>query len=149
MVRRGLIALLSCVVLLGAATSARAADYDLVPIEAKAADGIVLRGHAYLPKQAPRPLATVLELSPYFDGPGHEFAGTDQFADNDEIAFLLDAGFAVAAVSMRGTGKSDGCMRFGDEVDWHDAGTVVQALAAQPWSNGNIGMYGHSYDAWS
>jgi predicted acyl esterase len=40
-------------------------------------------------------------------------------------------------------------MRFGDEVDWRDAATVVQTVAAQPWSNGKVGMYGHSYPAWT
>jgi putative CocE/NonD family hydrolase len=141
--------LVVALVLAVAAGPATAAEIETVPFEAAAADGVVLRGHAYLPKQAPRPLATVLHLSPYFEGPGHEFARTDEWSTHDEIAFLLDAGYAVAAVSMRGTGQSDGCMRFGDETDWRDAGVVVQALAAQPWSNGSVGMYGHSYVAWS
>jgi X-Pro dipeptidyl-peptidase len=134
---------------LTAGPAAAATEIDTVPLEAKAADGVVLRGHVYLPKGRPRPLATVLEFSPYFDGPGHLFEGTDQFSGDGEIAFLLDAGFAVAAVSMRGTGQSDGCMRFGDRTDWTDGAAVVQAIAAQPWSNGSVGMYGHSYDAWS
>ena len=34
----------------GAAAPATAADDDTVPIEAHAADGVVLRGHVYLPK---------------------------------------------------------------------------------------------------
>jgi len=148
---RGLIALVACVAALaaGAATMARAAEYDLVPIEAKAADGTALRGHAYLPKQAPRPLATVLSYSPYFYGAGAENRGTDQLADDPEVSFLLDAGFAYAAVNMRGTGHSEGCMGFGDPTDVSDAATVVQTIASQPWSNGNVGMYGHSFPAWS
>ena len=133
----------------GAAAPAAAADYDTVPLEAKAADGTVLRGHVYLPKQAPRPLATVLEYSPYFEGVGHTFERTDQFAAEPEVSFLLDAGFAFAAVSMRGTGQSEGCMRFGDKTDWTDAASVIQTIAHQSWSNGNVGMYGHSYDGWS
>ena len=149
MVGRGLAVLIACVAVLGAATTARAAEYDLVPIEAKAADGIVLRGHAYLPKQAQRPLGTVLSYSPYFYGAGAENRGTDELADDSEVSFLLDAGFAYAAVNMRGTGHSDGCMGFGDPTDVSDAATVVQTIAAQPWSNGNVGMYGHSFPAWS
>src|SRR2546423_6481586 len=149
MVGRGLTALIACVAVLGTATTARAAQYDLVPIEAKAADGIVLRGHAYEPKQAQRPLGTVLPYSPYFYGPGAENRGTDELADDPEVPFLLDAGFAYAAVNMRGTGHSDGCMGFGDPTDVSDAATVVQTIASQPWSNGNVGMYGHSFPAWS
>ena len=148
--RRGVRALFACLAAFAIpAATASAAEYDTLPFEAKADDGVVLRGHVFLPKQAPRPLGTVLHLSPYFEGPGHMFMRTDQLAEDGEIAFLLDAGFAVAAVSMRGTGQSDGCMRFGDERDWRDGATVVQTLAAQPWSNGNVGMYGHSYVAWS
>ena len=96
---RGLTALIACVAALaaGGATTARAAEYDLVPIEAKAADGTALRGHAYLPKQAPRPLATVLSYSPYFYGAGAENRGTDELADDPEVSFLLDAGFATTA----------------------------------------------------
>jgi predicted acyl esterase len=132
-----------------AAAPAQAAEFETRPFETRAADGTALRGHVFLPAQATRPLATVLHLSPYFGGPGYSFQDTEDWASDGEIAFLLDAGFAVATVSMRGTGRSEGCLRFGDETDWADAHTVIQALAAQPWSNGSIGMYGHSYPAWS
>src|SRR4051794_31771012 len=53
---------------LTATPAAAATEIDTVPFEAKADDGVVLRGHVYLPKGAPRPLATVLELSPYLPG---------------------------------------------------------------------------------
>lgn len=142
-----LLAVILCVLV--PASPAAAAEVETVTLDARAADGTVLRGHAYLPKQASRPLGTVLQFSPYFEGPGREFAKTSEVAGDPELAFLLDAGFAVAAVSMRGTGQSDGCLRFGDEVDWRDAATVVQAVAGQPWSNGRVGMYGHSYPAWT
>ncbi|HEX8085561.1 MAG TPA: CocE/NonD family hydrolase [Solirubrobacteraceae bacterium] len=142
-------AVLAGVALAAGAAPASAAEVETLPFEAIADDGATLRGHVFLPKQAPRPLGTVLSFSPYFYGAGAEFEGTDEQADNDEVAFLLDAGFAYAAVNLRGTGHSDGCMRFGDERDWRDAATVIQAIAAQPWSNGSVGMYGHSFPAWS
>jgi hypothetical protein len=44
-----------------AAAPAAGAEYDTIPFEAHAADGAALRGHVYLPRGAPRPLATVLE----------------------------------------------------------------------------------------
>lgn len=134
---------------LATAGPAGAAEVETLPFEARSADGTALRGHVFLPKQAQRPLATVLEFSPYFFGPGAEQEGTDEVADKDEAAFLLDAGFAYAAVNLRGSGRSEGCLRFGDELDQQDGAAVVTALAAQPWSNGAVGMYGHSFPAWS
>src|SRR5688500_6298111 len=128
---------------------AGAAEVETIPFETHAADGTALRGHVSVPKDAPRPLATVLGFSPYFYGSGAENEGTDEQADNDEVAFLLDAGFAYAAVNLRGTGRSEGCMGFGVDRDQQDGAAVVTALAAQPWSNGSVGMYGHSFPAWS
>jgi predicted acyl esterase len=130
-----------------AAAPGAAAEYETLPFEATAEDGTVLRGHVFLPKQVSPPYATVLHHSPYLGGVddhSEEFA-----ANNDDAAMLLDAGFAVAATNMRGTGRSEGCMRYGDEVEWHDAAAVIQGLAAQPWSNGRVGMHGHSYPAWT
>ena len=141
--------LVCCALVALLSSPAQAADVEIVPFEAVAADGTALRGHSYLPTGAQAPLATVLQFSPYFSGPGEEFKRTDEQADDSELAFLLDAGFAVVAVSMRGTGESGGCLRFGDPTDWQDARTVIQTIAVQPWSNGNVGMYGHSYPGWS
>lgn len=132
-----------------AAAPAPAAEVETRPFDARSSDGTMLRGHVFLPKQAERPLATVLHFSPYFGGPGNSYRNTEEYAGTPEIAFLLDAGFALAAVSLRGTGRSDGCLRFGDEPDWRDGHAVIEAIAAQPWSNGRVGMYGHSYPAWS
>jgi predicted acyl esterase len=128
---------------------AAAAEIETIPLEARGDDGIALRGHVYLPVGAQRPLATVLHLAPYFGGAGYSFKNTEEWADDVEIAFLLDAGYAVAAFSMRGTGRSEGCLRLGDATDQRDAYNIIQTIAAQPWSNGNVGMYGHSYPGWS
>jgi putative CocE/NonD family hydrolase len=142
-------ALLAAACLGAGASAAAAAEVETIPFETRASDGVALRGHVALPKNAPGPYATVLGFSPYFYGSGAENEGTDEQADNDEVAFLLDAGFAYAAVNLRGTGHSEGCMHFGDETDQTDGAAVVTALAAQPWSNGSVGMYGHSFPAWS
>ena len=99
----------------------------------------------YLPASG-KPLATVLQLSPYWNtakGPGESQAG------NEAVKPFLDAGFAVALVNLRGTGESDGCFQWGSRTDWSDASRVVGALASQPWSNGSVGMYGTSYEGWS
>jgi uncharacterized protein len=137
----------------GAAAPGAAATQDatthkldrIEPITVQSDDGARLRGHVYLPDRE-GPLATVLNLSPYLDG-------TAGRAPDGVMTRLyrpfLEAGYAVAFVSMRGTGRSDGCLQFGGYQDRKDAYDVVETLAAQPWSNGRIGMYGHSYDGFS
>ncbi|MGH3683944.1 MAG: CocE/NonD family hydrolase [Pseudonocardiaceae bacterium] len=128
-----------------AAAARVAAPVRVLPFETRAADGTALRGDVYLP-EAPAPVATVLQLSPYWNtvkGPGGLQAG------NAAVRPFVEAGFAVALVNLRGTGGSDGCFQWGSRLDWSDASTVVEALAARPWSNGNVGMYGTSYEGWA
>jgi predicted acyl esterase len=117
-----------------------------VPFEAEAADGTLLRGHVTLPAGS-GPLATILELSPYFNTQVGGDSSTGPTSGAQE--HYLEGGFAIAQVNMRGTGLSDGCLQFGNKTDWQDAYAVVEALADQKWSNGKVGMIGHSYSAWS
>jgi predicted acyl esterase len=126
---------------------------EIVPFEVAAADGTMLRGHVYLP-DGPGPFATVLEFSPYWNteyGPSEE---QEQVIDGRRtmtgwLQPFMDAGFAVALVNIRGTGESGGCLIWGDAQEQADANTVIDALAAKPWSNGNLGMFGLSYPGWT
>lgn len=134
----------------GAAAQEHEGDryFDIEPITVTVHDGTELRGHVYLPKDADRPLAPVLSFSPYWNT-----AARGPSADPGELgAFIhefLQDDFAVAAINIRGTGISDGCLQFGGPLDFQDAHDVVEAVAAQDWSNGKVGMWGHSYDGWS
>jgi predicted acyl esterase len=117
---------------------------ETVPFQVAAADGTALRGYVFLPHRAPRRLATVLELSPYF------YTGATNRA-RDELrtrhSVLLKAGFAVALVNVRGTGRSDGCFGFLARREWADTYAIVEALADRRWSNGKVGMVGISFSA--
>jgi putative CocE/NonD family hydrolase len=57
-------------------------------------------------------------------------------------------GYASVLVDFRGTGSSDGHQRppF-DPAEADDGVAAVEWAAGQPWSDGNIGMWGHSYGA--
>lgn len=58
---------------------------------------------------------------------------------------LVRAGYAVTFVSLPGTGNSGGCL---DDMGPHEQRAVVESIdwvAAQPWSNGRVGMLGKSY----
>jgi putative CocE/NonD family hydrolase len=118
----------------------------IVPFTVQADDGARLRGHVYLPDKA-GPLPTVLNLTPYLGTSSASKSTNGRM--NGQYGPMLEAGYAIAFVSMRGTGRSEGCLQFGGEQDQHDARTIIEALADQPWSNGRIGMYGLSYDAFS
>jgi predicted acyl esterase len=123
-------------------------SYDIEPMSITVHDGTVLYGHVYLPKDAERPLAPVLSFSPYWNtaarGPSSDPGPLAEF-----IHEFLQDDFAVAAINMRGTGISEGCLQFGGPLDFKDAHDVVEAVAAADWSNGNVGMWGHSYDGFS
>jgi predicted acyl esterase len=112
-------------------------------------DGTVVRGHVYLPDTKPgKPIGTVLTLSPYWTDTG-SLARPDKTLSAFPFDWFLADGYAFAAVSLRGTGPSDGCMDFGGKPDQRDAFQVVEGLAKQPWSNGRVGMFGGSYEGWT
>ena len=58
-----------------------------------------------------------------------------------------DAGFALVLVDARGTGASFGT-RTGElaEQEIIDYGEIITWMAAQPWSDGRVGVYGVSYE---
>ncbi|HEY3871911.1 MAG TPA: CocE/NonD family hydrolase [Actinocrinis sp.] len=61
---------------------------------------------------------------------------------------FAEAGFASFMVDFRGTGASDGTQRHAfDPAEADDGLAAIKWAAAQPWCNGSIGMWGHSYGA--
>ena len=65
-------------------------------------------------------------------------------AGPDETEYMRQ-GYAVLGVSARGTGCSQGVFR--DALDPQqalDGARVIEWAGSQPWSNGNVGMYGNS-----
>lgn len=62
------------------------------------------------------------------------------------LPWILSHGYVVAAVDTRGGGASFGSRRgFFAPEEAQDAYDITEWLAEQPWSDGNIGMYGRSY----
>ena len=57
---------------------------------------------------------------------------------------LARAGYAVVIQDVRGTGDSEGKAFFWKQ-EIEDGYDSVEGLAAQPWCDGNVGMYGFSY----
>ena len=94
----------------------------------------------------------ILVASPYHDTLDDDRSGTDQLAeptvDGERVGmvgFFPQRGYAVVMMDLRGTGKSQGCLDHLGPNDARDLKTVVEWAASQPWSNGRVGMTGHSY----
>ncbi|MBX6386632.1 MAG: CocE/NonD family hydrolase [Microbispora sp.] len=96
-------------------------------------DGTILRGTVHRPAEG-GPFPTLLMRSPY---------GEESFR-TAPVTPALRAGFAVVLQHCRGRGTSDGEFRpWVDEgADGHD---TIAWITAQPWSNGEVVMSGHSY----
>lgn len=59
--------------------------------------------------------------------------------------YMVKHGYATVSVDVRGTGNSQGSWQSFGETEQSDYGHVVDWVTQQPWSNGNIGVYGISY----
>src|SRR3954464_356326 len=106
-----------------------------------ARDGIELSANLWLPARAAAdPVPAILEMIPY---------GKDNWRRNADIArgtYFAERGYALCRVDVRGTGSSGGVAL--DEytaAETEDGVEAVAWLAAQPWCDGNVGMWGISY----
>ncbi len=106
------------------------------------ADGIRLAVSLFVPDGSGS-WPAILEALPYRKD-------DDTAAYRREYERLADAGYVVCRVDLRGTGSSEGIAQ--DEypaVERTDLLTVIDWLATQDWSTGNVGMYGTSYSGFN
>lgn len=104
-------------------------------------DGTKLAARIWMPQQAASdPVPAVLEFLPY-----RKRNGT---APRDESTYpvFAAAGIAGIRVDIRGSGESEGVID-GEYTprELSDACEVIEWIARQPWSNGNVGMMGISW----
>src|SRR5215467_12656632 len=106
-------------------------------------DGIGLAAMLWLPDDASAEgrYPPVLEYAPYrFDDMGIE----DMY---EHSSYISQHGIASVRVDMRGTGASEGVLPPAEysEQEMSDGLKVIEWLSGQPWSNGNVGMWGKSW----
>ena len=67
------------------------------------------------------------------------------------FSYFVKQGYVVARVDMRGTGTSEGMLIEYEYTDQEqeDGEIVIDWLSKQPWSNGNVGMFGVSWGAFN
>ena len=83
----------------------------------------------------PVPAPLILTYSPY-----------SILGRNGDASHWNALGYSRAYADVIGTGNSGGCWDYGGMGEKQTAYDVIEAIAAQPWSNGKIGMLGGSYD---
>ncbi|HEX6231263.1 MAG TPA: CocE/NonD family hydrolase [Actinomycetota bacterium] len=106
-------------------------------------DGVRLAATLYLPDGA-GPCPALLEALPY----RKDDLTASYRSEYERLAG--EFGYAVCRLDIRGTGSSEGVPV--DEYTAHehqDVEDVIGWLAAQEWSNGNVGMYGTSWSGFN
>ncbi len=107
-------------------------------------DGAFLAITLYLPHESAGPQPCILEALPYRKDDMTSSYRPEYVRLRDEYRY------AVARLDLRGTGSSGG--RATDEYpaqEQRDLAEVLTWLAAQPWCDGNLGMYGTSYSGFN
>ncbi len=99
---------------------------------------------AELPEECQVPV--IAEIGPYYDD-----GDVDALTPADRLGrFLIENfvphGFGVAQVSVFGTGESNHCMDLMGLDEQEGIHAAVEYLGDAPFSNGNVGVIGKSYD---
>jgi len=105
------------------------------------ADGTHLAARIWLPVEAEKtPFPALLEYIPYRKNDG------TAIRDAIRHPYLAGHGYACVRVDMRGSGESDGIL-FDEYLkqEQDDCLEVMEWIAAQPWCDGKIGMFGKSW----
>lgn len=118
-----------------------AVDYDIRNDWIVMSDGVRLSVTYYLPQSGDTTAPVLLEMLPY------RKEDLSKAWAHPLYDYFARQGIALAKVDIRGTGGSEGQTPGREyspqEID--DAVEVIAALAKQPWSNGNVGMWGISW----
>lgn len=69
-------------------------------------------------------------------------AGRGEFLHHN----FVPHGYALAQVAVFGTEESTGCFDYRGHGEQHGIDAAVTWLGTQDWSNGNVGLYGKSYE---
>jgi len=115
-------------------------EVTLVPSDLDGSDIMVYVMRPDVPAGTRVPV--ILDAGPYFPPLQGQDLRTNKLLVNDFVSH----GFAFALVAVRGTGDSGACMDLMGPAERHDIDQAITWLGTQDWSNGNVGMFGGSYD---
>lgn len=103
----------------------------MADVSIMASDGVELVGDVHLPSASGR-FPAIVDLEPY--------------GRSSSTTYLVN-GYAHVNTDVRGSGKSGGALCLLCEREQSDAYEVVEWVARQPWSNGQVVLSGYSYSA--
>ena len=108
---------------------------------ARMRDGVLLATEVYVPDGVTGPFPVILQRSPYNRSPPN-VAGSN--CTNAQFRLLASNGYVALLQDVRGRYRSQGTMN-AMQQEANDGYDAVEWAAAQPWSNGKVGMFGGSY----
>jgi uncharacterized protein len=117
-------------------------DFD---VEAPMRDGISLLADVYRP-DADGKFPVLIAASPY-PRQIQDSGAPMGFIEAGASDFWVPRGYVHVVANLRGTSGSGGTFGFMDGQERCDLHDLVEWAAAQPWSDGNVGMLGISYFA--
>jgi putative CocE/NonD family hydrolase len=123
-----------CLVATGGAAAATVQHQGYIPM----ADGAKLAYTVVLPASTGR-FPVAMAYAGYCEGT------SVTCNDATNATALLDAGYAVLGVNIRGTGCSTGTFDAFTGLEWRDGAAAIEWAARQPWSDGRIGLFGDSF----
>jgi hypothetical protein len=122
-------------------------------------DGTVIYVDVFRPTAATAPLPAIVAWSPYgkrgsthsledFPGragvPRAATSGLEKFEAPDPAEWCAH-GYAVVNPDPRGAFRSEGDIAFWGRREGQDGHDLIEWVAAQPWSNGKVGLSGNSW----
>ncbi|MEU4192436.1 CocE/NonD family hydrolase [Kribbella sp. NPDC026611] len=110
-----------------------------VDVQVPMRDGTALATNVWLP-DGPGPFPTLLIRTPY----GKDDAGTFGNPKLPDVFAFVQAGYAVVAQDVRGTGRSAGVF-VPHANEGCDGADTLAWLSGQLWCDGRVGMWGGSY----
>ncbi len=133
---------MAALALVPGAAQAQAEDTIYESLSIPTVDGDRIHVEVARPKGAPK-APVILTYSPY----NSLSEGTSPNLAYDDLGLrYLPKGYARAVADVLGTRNSSGCWDYGGRKEQQSGVDLVNALAAQPWSNGKVAMIGGSYD---
>jgi uncharacterized protein len=110
-------------------------DGDIYRPASNAKFPVILGAHAYNKNLQSPPLRPV------------GFTPMRGYMESGDSTFFARRGYVHAVFNVRGSGKSEGFYQLMGPLEVQDICHLIDWLAVQPWSTGDVGMFGVSYFA--